>query len=152
MKLKVQQIIKHLPDIASSLLWGCLLMCIFDLFQAFHQVSHPVHIHQLMSQADRVVLKMDINANSVLVMVALFLYIFLLFSKRYSLWSVLEVIGFYVLPLSEVIPMSPILKYGLGVLYFTRVSYKLSKSMDQRDLKGIGISLIQLIFPCPRIF
>ena len=152
MKQKIQQLIPHLPDMASSLLWGCLSMYIFDLFQAFHQAAHPAHIHQLMSQADRVVLKMDINANSVLVMVALFLYIFLLFSKRYSLWSVLEVIGFCVLPLLDIISMTPILKYGIGVLYFTRVSYKLSKSMDQRDLKGIGISLIQLIFPYPRIF
>lgn len=123
-------------------------MYLFDLCQAFHSVN----IHQLMSKADHVILKMDINANSVLMMMALFLYIFLLFSKRYSLWSALEVIGFYLLPLSDIISMPPILKYGMGVLYFARISYKLSKSMDQRDLKRIGISLIQLIFPYPKIF
>lgn len=152
MKQKIQQIIEHLPNLASPLLWGCLLMYLFDLCQAFHSVNHPVNIHHFLSKADRVILKMNIDANSVLMMMALFLYIFLLFSKRYSLWSILEVIGFWVLPLSDIISMPPILKYGMGVLYFTRISYKLSKGMDQRDLKRIGISLIQLIFPYPKLF
>lgn len=143
MKPKVQQIIEHLPDIASSLLWGCLLMVVFNLYQAFNSFN----IDQLLSKADHLNLKIDIDVNSSLMVMILFLYICLLFSKRYSLWSVLEILGLYVLSLFNIISITPIFKYVIGVLYFTRISYKLSHSMDERSLKGVSISLIQLIFP-----
>lgn len=77
----------------------------------------------------------------------LFLYVSLLFSKRYSLWSLLEISGLYVLSLFNIISITPIFEYEIGVLYFTRISYKPSHSTDEQSLKGTSITLIQLIFP-----